>query len=165
MPNRAKKTGQSVFGSFLAVVLLILYSSILVYMMMNAISCESPEVCRTLIDDKQGMIYVVTTIGGLISALVIAELAVTPVGETPIAHRMAPPAHIQQAPQRLERIKKGAVTTLTYVYLVVWVLLGLAALVIGVVLYPENSMTIRAIGNTWLGLAVAAGYSYFGIKG
>lgn len=164
MPTQSRSNGQSVFGSLLAVALLILYSSILIYMMINAVSCESAEVCRALIDDKQGMIYVVTTIGGLISALVIAELAVTPAGETPVAYRMAPPANIQQAPQRIERIKRGAVATLTYAYLIVWVLLGLAALVIGVVLYPEASMTIRALGNTWLGLAVAAGYSYFGIK-
>ena len=162
---QATSRGRNFFGGLLALVLLVLYSSILIYMLLEATHCGKAGVdaCKVAIDDNQGMIYVVTTIGGLISALVITELAVTPPGEN-IAHRFMEPADASNPPATGEKIVRGAITTLTYTYLIAWVLLGLAALVIGVVMYPEASITIRAMGNTWLGLAVAAGYSYFGIK-
>jgi hypothetical protein len=49
------------------------------------------------------------------------------------------------------------------VYLGIWIIVGLGALVIGVMVYPEANSTLNNIGTTWLGTAVAAGYSYFGI--
>ena len=162
---QATSRGRNFFGGLLALMLLLLYSSILVYMMMQVVDCgeAASQACKS-IDENQGMIYVVTTIGGLISALVITELAVTPAGKN-IAHRFMKPVDASAPPPATsEKIVRGAITTLTYTYLIAWVMLGVAALVIGVVLYPEVSITIRAMGNTWLGLAVAAGYSYFGIK-
>ncbi len=162
---RATSRGRNFFGGLLAFMLLILYSSILIYMMMQVVDCgEAASAACKAIDENQGMIYVVTTIGGLISALVITELAITPAGEN-IAHRFMEPADASAPPPATsEKIVRGAITTLTYSYLISWVMLGVGALVIGVVLYPEVSITVRAMGNTWLGLAVAAGYSYFGIK-
>jgi hypothetical protein len=46
----------------------------------------------------------------------------------------------------------------------VWVFNGLVALIIGVMLFPNANQTLSDAGTTWLGLAVAAGYAYFGIK-
>jgi uncharacterized membrane protein len=152
---------QAVFGGVIAVVLLLLYSSILIFMIMQVIGCETTnESCGAAI--TKGMVYVVTMIGGLISALVIAQLAITPVGEMPFMQQFEDSANM--SPESQPRIGKVGITRLIIVYLSVWVLLGLAALVVGVIIYPDRSETISAIGNTWLGLAVAAGYSYFGIQ-
>lgn len=152
---------QAVFGGVIAFVLLLLYSSILIFMIIQVVQCEPANAfCGESI--TKGMVYVVTTIGGLISALVIAQLAVTPAGEMPFVKQFEDSA--KMLPEDKPRIGKTGITRLIVTYLSVWVLLGLAALVVGVVMYPDRSETISAIGNTWLGLAVAAGYSYFGIK-
>lgn len=34
----------------------------------------------------------------------------------------------------------------------------------GGLMYPDASKTLANLGTTWLGIAVAAGYAYFGIK-
>jgi len=152
---------QAVFGGVIAVVLLLLYSSILIFMIVQVIDCESAsESCGAAI--TKGMVYVVTMIGGLISALVIAQLAITPAGEMPFMQQFEDSANMP--PEKQPRIGKVGITRLIVIYLSVWVLLGLAALVVGVIIYPDRSETISAMGNTWLGLAVAAGYSYFGIQ-
>lgn len=152
---------QVIFGSIIAVVLLLLYSSILIFMIIQIVGCETAsEYCGEAI--TKGMVYVVTMIGGLISALVIAQLAITPTGEMPFMRQFANNSNI--TPESQPPIGKTGITRLIIIYLSVWVLLGLAALVVGVIIYPDRSETISAIGNTWLGLAVAAGYSYFGIQ-
>ncbi|HHL18820.1 MAG TPA: hypothetical protein ENJ33_03715 [Thiothrix sp.] len=152
---------QAVFGGVIAVVLLLLYSSILVFMITQVVNCgTADERCGEAI--TKGMVYVVTMIGGLISALVIAQLAITPTGEMPFMKQFEESANMP--PENQPRIGKVGITRLIIIYLSVWVLLGLAALVVGVIIYPDRSETISAIGNTWLGLAVAAGYSYFGIQ-
>jgi hypothetical protein len=56
------------------------------------------------------------------------------------------------------------VTRLAIAYLVIWLATGLLALVVGTMLYPNVNQTLNDIGTTWLGLAVASGYAYFGIK-
>jgi hypothetical protein len=40
---------------------------------------------------------------------------------------------------------------------------GALALAVGVMVFPEVNDTLSNIGTTWLGLAVAAGYAYFGL--
>ena len=56
------------------------------------------------------------------------------------------------------------VTRLAIAYLVIWLVVGLISLVIGVMVYPNVSQALNDIGTTWLGLAIASGYAYFGIK-
>jgi hypothetical protein len=41
---------------------------------------------------------------------------------------------------------------------------GLTALIVGVMIFPDSNATLGEIGTTWLGLAVASGYAYFGIS-
>jgi hypothetical protein len=43
---------------------------------------------------------------------------------------------------------------------VVWVIAGLAAYVIGTMWYPWKSEPLTDLSQSWLGLAVAAAYSY-----
>jgi hypothetical protein len=37
-------------------------------------------------------------------------------------------------------------------------------LIVGLMMYPDASQTLANLGTTWLGIAVSAGYAYFGIK-
>ncbi|HET6449917.1 MAG TPA: hypothetical protein VFI08_01350, partial [Spirochaetia bacterium] len=49
-------------------------------------------------------------------------------------------------------------------YIFVWLVLGLVALVVGVVVFPNVSKTLSNLGTAWLGVAVGAAYAYFAIR-
>lgn len=138
-----------VFGGIIAVVLLMLYAFTNGLLINNVINAS-----RDVVND--GVIFVHTTVGGLISALVIAELAITKPGDTPGSRILDE--------YTSDRFKTN-VARVTAIYLIVWLILGLSALIVGVMLYPDVSDTLSDTGTTWLGLAIAAGYSYFGIRG
>ena len=55
-------------------------------------------------------------------------------------------------------------TGVTGIYLLVWVLVGLAAYLVGTMWYPGKLKHLTDLGQAWLGLAVAAAYAYFGIS-
>lgn len=102
-----------------------------------------------------GVINIVTMIGGLVSALVVAKLAVTKPGESPALMPLQADAG---------DMARSLSTWLTGAYLVVWLVIGLTALIVGVMVFPDSNATLGEIGTTWLGLAVASGYAYFGIN-
>jgi hypothetical protein len=153
-----------ILGGAIAYILLVLYSGTVVYMIYNVVVHAVEHIA---VDAKgkilpipkyqfgSGIIFVVTTIGGLVSALVIAKLAVTEPGENPVI--------IQQL-EAAQQTSSNWSVWLVGGYLFVWLVTGFAALIVGVMMYPEVNSNLSDIGTTWLGLAVAAGYSYFGIK-
>jgi hypothetical protein len=96
------------------------------------------------------------TIGGLIAALVVTELAITNPNDVPAARIFAAPG----APQASGLGAKAASTA----YLTVWVLTGLGAYVWSALLHPDALKSLTDYGNGWFGLAIASGYSYFGIN-
>ncbi|MFY9290264.1 MAG: hypothetical protein WAP03_06170 [Methylorubrum rhodinum] len=144
------------FGGLIAVVLLILFASTTGYMVVMVVGqCAAIGNCPPASPDfGKGLIYVVTTVGGLVSALVIAQLSVIQPGAQARLGNFLPTS------------TAGIYTTNTVValYLLVWIATGLSALVVGVMFYPDRSSTLSDIGTTWLGLAVSAAYAYFGIK-
>lgn len=148
-----KKTFAVVFGGMIAFILLVLYAATVGYMIWEVVGSGRTDPVKAL-EFPGGLVFVVTTIGGLVSALVIAKLAITTPGENPGIMRIA---------VRADGTQSGSVTGLAVGYLAVWLIVGLGALVVGVMLYPEVNQTLRDIGTTWLGLAVASGYAYFGI--
>ncbi|HEX5352951.1 MAG TPA: hypothetical protein VFW60_02620 [Rhodanobacteraceae bacterium] len=91
---------------------------------------------------------------GLVSALVVAELAVTRAGEAPAARLLA-----THAGPRAKSCLRWVVMT----YLVVWLAAGLAAFVIGLE-RPDALPALTNVGQAWFGVAVAAAYAYLGIK-
>ncbi len=145
------------FGGFIAVILLILYEYA-VYEAVMVVMCESTPGCTRYTADSftPGFAHAMSLIGGLVAALVIAELAVTKPGEAPVARALggasAGPA------------LSWTLTIVTAIYLAVWVFAGLAAYVIGTMWYPSKLQPLTDLGQSWLGLAVAAAYSYFGIS-
>lgn len=143
-------------GAVLAVILLGLY----VYSVSFAIlvvNCVSTPGCTSypLSGFTDGMVQALTLVGGLVSALVVAELAVTKPGEAPMTRALEPTASVTT---------QQTVKWVTIVYLIVWVATGLSAYVVGQMLHPKVLQPLTDLGQSWLGLAVAAGYAYFGIK-
>jgi hypothetical protein len=151
-----QKTFALFFGSAIAIVLILLYATTIIYMIIVVIGVEysNPDSLKT-IDISSGLIFVNTTVSGLVAALVISELAITKTGDMPATRMLE-----EGASDRRRFITK----LIVFCYILVWILTGLAALCFGVILYPQVSSTLSDAGTTWLGLAVAAGYSYFGIQ-
>jgi predicted metal-binding membrane protein len=52
----------------------------------------------------------------------------------------------------------------TIAYLSVWVLFGLLAFIFGYLLHPGVLQPLSNLGQSWLGIAVAAAYEYMGIN-
>jgi hypothetical protein len=142
-----------IFGAIIAYILLILYTGTAVHIIKSVINCANDSACAQQ-DFTEGLIHVVTFIGGLISALVVSKLTITTPGENP--------AMLQSTKGKSRSIQTTS-ATLIFLYLGVWVITGLAALVVGVMLYPGINSTLSDIGTTWLGIAVASGYAYFGL--
>jgi hypothetical protein len=145
------------FGGFIAIILLILYEYS-VYEGLMVVMCLNTSGCSQYTADSftPGFSHAMSLIGGLVSALVIAELAVTKPGEAPVARAIGGAS----ADTKLS----WTLTIVTMIYLVVWVLAGLAAYVVGTMWYPGKLQPLTDLGQSWLGLAVAAAYSYFGIS-
>ena len=140
---------QAIFSGVVAYILLSLYVGIVGYMVYMVAEYQTKEF-------TSGVTYIVTIVGGLVSALVVGKLAITPPKDPPALFTAAAAAAGGQ-PDPIN-------VWLTVAYMVVWLLTGLAALVVGVLLYSDVNMLLAGIGTNWLGLAVAAAYAYFGVK-
>jgi hypothetical protein len=144
-----------VFGGVIAVILLLLYALTMSFIVSQVVACGQQANCTGPIPITSGIIFVFTTVSGLVSALVVATLAITRPGANP---------SVRWLDDDSSAGKIKFISTLVIVYLVVWLLVGLTALVVGVMIYPNANQTLSDAGTTWIGLAVAAGYAYFGIK-
>lgn len=140
---------QVIFGGVIAYVLLALYAGTVGYMTYMVAKHQTKEF-------SSGVTYTVTLVGGLVSALVVAKLAVTEPGDVPAMVTK----EAKETGAKPDPLNEG----LTVAYMVVWMVAGLAALVVGVMLYADVNKSLALIGTTWLGLAVASGYAYFGLQ-
>jgi hypothetical protein len=145
-----------IFGGVIAIILLLIYVYAIVVGINVVGACVATEGCRSAPPDSfnTGMVTALTLIGGLVSALVIAVLAVTRPGEGPArALNLNSPA-----------IPHTILNVVTGLYLAVWILAGLAAFFVGFLQHPGVLQSLTDLGQSWLGLAVAAAYSYFGLN-
>jgi hypothetical protein len=139
-----------IIGGMLAFILLVLYSGIAVYIIIKVIECSRDLSCDNL-ELNSGLIYVLTTVGGLVSALVVSRMTTTAPGADPAV---------------FTSFRDGQpllVNFIVWSYLIIWTFTGLATLVFGVIVFPDICKTLSDSGTTWLGLAVASGYAYFNI--
>jgi hypothetical protein len=104
-----------------------------------------------------GDVLALTTIGGLVSALVIAELAITRPGDMPTVS-------VQAEPGRLSRAATTAAPWVIGLYMIIWAGVGVTAFVVGVMQHPGVVSSLTDLGQSWLGLAVASAYAYFGLN-
>jgi hypothetical protein len=153
------------FGALIAYVLLILYAGTVATMTFSAIRHNQAQSVKDK-DGKpvaktppapfeKGVVNIVTIIGGLVSALVISSLTIAAPGDSPATTLME---------QGSSEWAKQILNWMVIAYLFVWLGTGLMALVVGVMIYPNANSTLGDIGTTWLGLAVASAYAYFGLK-
>lgn len=146
-----------IVGGLVAVILLGLYVYSVIYGIL-VVQCVTTAGCTRypLASYNDGMVQTLTTVGGLVSALVIAELAITKPNDPVMGRALASgdPAG-----------KRTAIKWITGAYLLVWVAAGLAAFVVGQMQHPKVLQPLTDMGLAWLGLAVAAAYAYLGIGG
>jgi len=145
---------KAVFGGTIATILLGIYLH-LVRSGYLVIDCVATPGCtnHASTDFNDGMAQALSIVGGLVSALVIAELAATKPGQAPAARALA-----SDASERSKLILKWV----SAVYVLAWIGAGLAAFFIGLE-HPKVLPPITNLGQAWLGLAVASAYAYFGI--
>ncbi len=146
---------KAIFGGVIAVVLLGIYVHLLrvAYLIVDCVS-QSGCTARTAADFNDVMAQTLAVVGGLVSALVIAELAITKPGEPPVARVLA---------QDASPASKTVLKVVTVAYVLVWLFTGLAAFLKGMY-HPKVLPPFTSVGQSWLGLAVAAAYAYFGLK-
>ena len=146
---------KAIFGGVIAAVLLGIYVH-LIRVAYLIVDCASQPGCtsKTPGDFNDVMAQTLTVIGGLVSALVIAELAVTKPGEAPVSRVLAANA---------TPMSKSVLKAVTILYVLVWLIAGLVAFMKGMY-HPKVLPPLTSVGQSWLGLAVAAAYAYFGIK-
>jgi hypothetical protein len=153
-----KKSLAVLVGSLVALVLLAIYALTTLHMIRVVECMGQDQNCATYSEDSitPQTITVQNTIYGLVSALVIAVLATTQPGELPSGTKSAGVS----ANKDSEKLS----TAVAILFLLVWVFCGVYALYVGTLSYPTINETLRDIGTTWLGLAITAGFAYFGLK-
>jgi Na+/phosphate symporter len=119
--------------------------------------CRTNAACAETFHARriEGVNLILNLVGGLVSALVVTELAITQPGELPSA---------QILKRRETKSAKRVATILSTAFIIVW-LLGGAASVLMYVLYPNATPSaLSEFAKAWLGLALASAYSYLGIR-
>jgi hypothetical protein len=137
------------FGGFLVTILLLIYAylvSIAVLVVTGRISFDNftPQMASTM-----------SLIHGLVAALVVAELAITAPGEPPGTRILA-----ANPTPGAKRIVKPVIIA----YLAIWTAAGLAAFFWGFLRHAGTLSALTDLGQSWIGIAIAAGYAYFGIQ-
>ena len=146
---------KAVAGGAIAVVLLGIYAY-LIFIGCAIVDCANTPGCTTYptASFNDVMAQAMSVIGGLVSALVIAELAITKAGETPVARALS----ADSSPK-----SKNILRWVTGIYILAWLLAGLAAFMVGMN-HPNTLPPLTSVGQSWFGLAVAAAYAYFGLN-
>lgn len=141
-----------IFGGLVAYVLLGFYVYCTVYAILAA-NCLSRTGCQGYTPDlNSGVTAILSVVGGLVSATVVTELALTVPGQRPGARLLT------------TQVTGKWVSGLVIFYMMVWLVCGVYSLVAGTLLHPDVVPALTSAGKTWLGLAVAAVYSYMGVK-
>ena len=142
------------FGGLIAVILLGIYVRLITFAS-QIVHCVDHPGCATYSASSfnDQMAFALSTIGGLVSALVIAQLAITTPGTPPGANLLGP----ESTPKAI-----AAVRLITIAYVLVWLAAGFWAFMI-TMYHPAALPPFTDLAHAWLGLAIAAGYSYFGL--
>jgi hypothetical protein len=142
---------REIAGSIVSVGALIIYAITLLNIV-NQVKGWTAGQPPLLIDDGKKLI--VTGLGGLISAVVIATLGVSEPGKAPIGT-------VRNLSREYGQV---ALSVITILYIAVWVLLGGYVAYVGVIRFPEASSTLYDMGMAWFGILLGALYAYFGLN-
>lgn len=103
---------------------------------------------------NSNILWIVNILGGLVSAVVIGNLALAGTGGTPET----------QVREMIKAYGAGLMRATVWTYIIIWLLIGTATFYIGVIRSPDVSEPLNAMGKSWLGILVGAAYAWFGIK-
>jgi hypothetical protein len=140
-----------ILNGIIAIILLLIYSFTLGHMILKVINWDMAN--GNLIFNNN-IIWVANVVGGLVAGVIIANLALSKPGETPVT----------QVREISREYGKKLLKTVIWSYISVWLLIGTAAFLIGVILFPEVNNTLNEIGKYWLGILLGSAYAWFGIK-
>jgi hypothetical protein len=139
---------RNLFGGIIALILLGLYLFLVGQAVMIVLSGRPASAFLP------SMASALATIGGLVSAFVIAELALSVPGKAPGQRFLNANSSARS---------KSTVTSVAALYVTAWLAAGLIAFIVGALLHTEALKPLTDLGNAWLGIAIAAGYAYLGI--
>jgi Na+/phosphate symporter len=152
---------RDVIALVIPVILLIFYvfaiGTAIASTILAARQCGTNAACAAAFHARriEGVNLILNVVGGLVSALVVAELAITQPGDLPSAQILR---------RRPTRSATRVMTFVSTAFIFVW-LLGGAVAVLMYLLYPSAiPTTLSEFSKAWLGLALASAYSYLGIK-
>lgn len=145
---------RAVAGGVVAIVLLVFYV-LLVHSAIHIVNCATTSGCTdaTVGSFNDVMSQAMSVLGGLVSALIISELAITKPGETPAGRFLS----------ATSTRGRNVLRWTTWLYVAVWLVTGAWAFWTGMN-HPSVLPALTAVGQSWLGLAVASAYAYFGLS-
>lgn len=145
---------KTIAGGLIALMLLFFYL-ILVLKASHVAACVGTKGCdvQAIGPFNDVMAQAMSMLSGLVSALIIAELAAAKPGEAP-GERV-----LTTSTPRAKNILRWV----TGLYVVAWLFTGAWAFWMGIN-YPSALPALTSVGTAWIGLAVVSAYSYFGIK-
>lgn len=148
MPTASQK---QLLQGVIAWILLLVYAVTVATMLFSVWRCGTSGSCSSVAFGA-GVVTVATSIGALLSALVVATLA-----------RAIPGGDLAIAGASTASGGNAFARWLPWAYIAVWLAVGTAALVIGVLAFPDVNQSVSDLGTAWLGTAIAAAYAFFGI--
>lgn len=145
---------KAIAGGVIALVLLAFYF-LLVRSAIEVATCIGTSGCTEFTADSFNDVksQAMSVLGGLVSALIISELAVTKPGEVPGSRVLT--ANSSRA--------RNVLRWTTWFYIVAWLITGASAFWTGLN-YPDALPALTSVGQAWLGLSVASAYAYFGLS-
>lgn len=144
-----------IFGTAVAVILLGFYAYAVVIAIL-ATQCLSEPNCTAYSKDlNEGIVTILNLVGGLVSALVVAELAVTEPGKAPATRYLA---------IDVRATTKNVAVIISFIYIAVWLICGVASVIVGYIQHPDVVPVLTNSAKSWMGIAVAAAYSYLGVR-
>ena len=145
---------KAIAGGVIALVLLAFYF-LLVRSAIEIATCIGTAGCTefTAASFNDVKSQAMSVLGGLVSALIISELAVTKPGEVPGSRVLT--ANSGKA--------KNVLRWTTWFYIAAWLITGAWAFWTGLN-YPDALPALTSVGQAWLGLSVASAYAYFGLS-
>lgn len=135
----------------IAVVLLLIYVFTLGRLIVSVYGWDPQAGDFTV---NQNTLWVVNLIGGLVSAVVVGNLALAGTGGTPDS----------QVREMMKAYGAGLMKGMVWAYIIMWLLIGAASFYVGVIRCPDVFEPLNGMGKTWLGILVGALYAWFGIK-
>ena len=145
------KKAKEILLGVIACLLLLIYFFTMGDIILSVLKCD-PQAGQY--NPGANLVWTVNLLGGLVAGVVIGNLALADRGSTPLS----------QVKVLSEDYGKRLMQTIVWIYIIVWLLIGSAAFYVGVIKYPDISVTLNEIGKAWLGILVGAAYAWFGIK-